>query len=153
EGTAYCVERDLDSWRLSMLGSRATAALDRGEWDAALEAADELMRDPRTVPFSRTTAHVITGRVRARRGESGVWPMLDEALAGTDASGELPRRVRVAVARAEAAWLGGEPDRAAELVARTLAELPPGDDGAAGWAAAELAHWLWRLGGPRPPAD
>jgi DNA-binding CsgD family transcriptional regulator len=153
EGTSYCTDRDLDSWRLSLLTSRARSALDRGEWDAAIEAADEQLRDPRTAPFSRTTALIITGRVRARRGESGVWPLLDEALAEVDANGELPRRVQAVVARAEAAWLGGEPDRAAGLVARTLAELPPGDDGAGGWAAAELAHWLWRLGGPRPPAD
>ena len=72
---------------------------------------EAVLRDPRTSPPSRIDALVVLGLVRARRGDPGVWAPLDEALAldGTGEPGELQRLGPVAAARAEAAWLAGDP--------------------------------------------
>ncbi len=50
----------------------------------------------------------------------------------------------VAAAWAEAGWLSGEPDRATEIMIKTIALLPP-DEGSGGWSAAQLADWCRRL--------
>ena len=146
EGIAYCTERDLDSWRLNLIGVRARSKVVRCDWTAAIECADELLRDPRTIPVSRATALVVMGRVRARRGDPGVWAALKEALALANMNHESQRQAMVAWA--EAAWLAGDPGRAHAVLEQTMLLLPHGDDGAGGWAAAELAHWCWRLGLP-----
>jgi DNA-binding CsgD family transcriptional regulator len=150
EGLAYCTERDLDPWRLSLLNSRARGELDRGDWDAAVATAEQLLREPRLAPFQRVSALEVIGLVRARRGEPGAWAALEEAYAQPNATGDLPRRATVAAAFAEAAWLGGEPDRARPMLERVAGSLPA-DDGAAGWTAAELGLWCSRLG-LTPPA-
>lgn len=146
EGIAYCAERDLESWRLSLLMMRARARFFRGAWDLAVSSADEILADARSAPVIRLNALTMIGVVRARRGEAGVWTALEQALAEPSVAEELPQRVSVALAWAEAAWLNGEPDRAKDLVERTMAALPAEDDGAGGWAAAQLTHWSWRLG-------
>ena len=52
----------------------------------------------------------------------------------------------MAVARAEAAWLGGDPAAARAIVEEAL-ELAERIEGQA-WLAGELGFWRWRLGGP-----
>jgi len=146
EGVSYCAERDLDPWRLSISSLRMDVELARGDWTAAVATAEELIGSARTPPFNRVNALCVLGRIRARRGESGVWPVLDEAYAMSRVTVEPQRRLPVAVAWAEAAWLSGEPGRAAELVAEMLASLPAGGDGGSGWIAAETAQWARRLG-------
>ena len=82
-----------------------------------------------------------------------MWPSLDEALALATVTGELQRLGPVAIARAEAAWLEGDPAAARAMVedALDLAERIAGQTWP--WPTAELAFWLWRLGGPdRLPA-
>ena len=146
EGIRYCAERDLDTWRLSMLEAQAQSDFEQGRWTAATRTVEIVLRDPRTAPVSRINALTILGRVRARRGDPGVWPPLDEALALGTGTGELQRLGPVAVARAEAAWLEGDPAAARAVVedALDLAEQTRSYS----WLAGELAFWLWRLGGP-----
>jgi DNA-binding CsgD family transcriptional regulator len=81
--------------------------------------------------------------VRARRGDPGAWPLLDEALALASRSGELQRIGPAATARAEAAWLEArheavvsESGPALELAVRRRAP----------WAAGELGCWRRRAG-------
>ena len=75
-----------------------------------------------------------------------MWPPLDEALALGTGTGELQRLGPVAVARAEAAWLEGDPAAVRAVVedALDLAERTK----RRAWLAGELAFWRWRLGGP-----
>lgn len=153
EGLAYCAERDLDSWRLSLLSAHSRSSLERGDWSAAAGVSEELVDNPRTVPMFRAIGLAVLGRIRARRGDAGVWPVLEEALALSYPTVEPARLLFVTFAWVEAAWLGGEPDRAAPILAQALASLPPDDDGAGGWAVAELAHWSRRLGLPAPRPD
>jgi DNA-binding CsgD family transcriptional regulator len=146
EGIRYCTEHDLDTWRLYMLESQARADFDQGRWTAATRTVEAVLRDPRTAPVSRINALAVLGRVRARRGDPGVWPPLDEALALAIVTGELQRLGPVAIARAEATWLEGDPapDRAVVEDAIELAERTK----SRAWLAGELAFWRWRLGGP-----
>ena len=146
EGIRYCTEHDLDTWRLYMLESQARADFEQGRWTEATRTIEAVLRDPRTAPVSRINALAVLGRVRARRGDPGVWPPLDEALALATATGELQRLGPVAVARAEAAWLDGDPAAARAMVedALDLAERTKSYP----WLTGELAFWLWRLGGP-----
>jgi DNA-binding CsgD family transcriptional regulator len=146
EGVEYTTDRDLDPWRLSLLSHRAQIQLARGDWAGAAGTANDLIGDVRTPPFIRVTALCVLGRVRARRGQTGVWAVLEEARTLTRVTDELPRRLTVTVAWAEAAWLLGEPERAVDLVTGFLASMPPSSGGAGGWAAAEIAQGARRLG-------
>jgi hypothetical protein len=148
EGIRYCTEHDLDTWRLYMLASQARAHFEQGRWTEATRTVEAVLGDHRTAPVSRIDALVVLGRVRARRGDPGVWPPLDEALALATGTGELQRLGPVAVARAEAARLEGDPSPARSVVmdALDLAERVAGQTWP--WPTGELAYWLWRLGGP-----
>jgi DNA-binding CsgD family transcriptional regulator len=53
-------------------------------------------------------ALVVLGRVRARRGDPGVWEPLDQALAIAEPTRELQQVCAVAIARGEAALLAGD---------------------------------------------
>jgi DNA-binding CsgD family transcriptional regulator/tetratricopeptide (TPR) repeat protein len=149
EGIAYCTAHDLDSWRLSMLADRAETDLAQGRWTAATEAAEAVLRDPRSPPVVRVDALTVLGRVRARRGDPGAWPVLDEALALAAGAG-VQHLGQVAAARAEAAWLEGDPGRALPLLERAIEATGRGGDG---WLAGELAYWRWRAGGPNRVPD
>jgi DNA-binding CsgD family transcriptional regulator/tetratricopeptide (TPR) repeat protein len=153
EGIAYCTERDLDSWRLYMLAWRARSGLEQGRWTAAADDADLVLRDQRTAPPSRITALVVVGRVRARRGDPGVWSVLDEALALAAGTGEAQRLGPAAAATAEAAWLAGDPGRALEAVEHALEVAVRSGGGTRPWLIDELAYWRWRAGGSRRPPE
>jgi DNA-binding CsgD family transcriptional regulator len=142
-GLEFAESRGLELWRVYLLAFKATAAVARGRWTEALDCASVVLREsfPSTAPPS--LAFMAIGLIRARRGESEAWPLLDDALALVEASGELGRLAPVAAARAEAAWLDGEPEKIARTteVAFELA-LQRG----AGWPLGELACWRWRAG-------
>ncbi|HEX3214544.1 MAG TPA: LuxR C-terminal-related transcriptional regulator, partial [Actinomycetota bacterium] len=146
KGIGYCAERDLDTWRLAMLADQARADFEQGRWTEATRTVEVVLHDPQTSPVSRIDALAVLGRVRARRGDPGVWPPLDEAMALGAGSDELQWLGPVAAARGEAAWLAGDPAAARSFVAEVL-ELAVRVDGEA-WLAGELAFWLRRLDGP-----
>ena len=120
-GVTHCSERGLELFRLYLLSSRARLELDQGRWSDAAESAAAVLRTPRTSTSPRITASVVLALVRARRGDPEVWPLLDEAWALAEPTGELPRIAPVAAARAEAAWLEGRPEAIAGLVEASLA--------------------------------
>jgi DNA-binding CsgD family transcriptional regulator/tetratricopeptide (TPR) repeat protein len=129
----------------------ARVDLEQGRWNDAGDGALDVIRDPRSLGLTRLTALSVLGRLRARRGDPDVWPVLDEALALARQAQHLQRLWPVAAARAEAAWLAGDLDAERELVDEVSAvaaelEYP--------WAVGELGFWQWRAGrltGP-PPA-
>jgi hypothetical protein len=136
-GLAYCSERGLELWRLYLLAFRARSELDQGRWAEALESAEAVLRQPRASTLPRIFALVVLGLVRARRGDPDIWSPLDEALPLAELSGELPRIGPVAAARAEAAWLDGQPEAVTAATDATLAlALRQGSS----WLIGELAH-------------
>jgi DNA-binding CsgD family transcriptional regulator len=141
EGIAYTTERDLDSWRLYMMGFRAKTALVRGRWDEAAEDAASVLADPRSAPISQVMAFVVQGLVRARRGDPDSAASLDAALELAELTGEPQRLLPVAAARAEGALLRGDRQTAVAEASRfdvTEFREP--------WSAGELAVWLARAG-------
>lgn len=117
-GIDFCAERDLDATRLYQTAWLAHARLLQGRWDEAAAAAHAVIAAPKATVIARIAALVALGRLRARRGDPGVWSALDEArdLAAGAGAGSFH------VARAEAAWLEGRDRDAAQLAA---ANLPP----------------------------
>jgi hypothetical protein len=149
-GIEYCRERGLDSMEAYMVGGLARSHLEQGRWDAAMGIARSVLRHSRVAPISGVTPLVVVGLVRARRGTADPWPPLDEALALSEPTGELQRLGLVAAARAEAAWLEGDPTREAGLVARSYElALEKGNS----WNIGLAAFWLWRCGGPADPSE
>jgi DNA-binding CsgD family transcriptional regulator len=142
-GLGYCAEQDLDLWRLFFVTCRARLELDRGRWAEAADAAALAVQDHRTFPVPRVFALTVLALVRARRGDPDVWPLLDEALALAEPTGELERIGWVATARAEAAWLEGAHDAVAEA---SEAALELALRRRASWVVGELACWRWRAG-------
>jgi DNA-binding CsgD family transcriptional regulator len=116
----------------------------RGQWSEAAEAASSMLANsPDGVIGLRYGALEILALVRARRGDPGCWPLLDEALQLADGIGELQYLAPVAVARAEAAWLDGKPDAIAAETDRAFAlAIELGEPSFLG----ELALWRWRAG-------
>ncbi|MDP9352179.1 MAG: response regulator transcription factor, partial [Chloroflexota bacterium] len=143
DGIRYSMDRDLDSWRLYMLGWHAISLFYRGAWDEATEAAGSILGSPTVSPVTRIQALIVLGRLRARRGDPQADTVLDEALALAALTGEPQRLLPVGVARAEAAWSVGQTEKAREEVAQmvemALHTRHP-------WRSGEVLFWLWRTG-------
>jgi DNA-binding CsgD family transcriptional regulator/tetratricopeptide (TPR) repeat protein len=143
----FCTEHGLDLWARYLHVYYARTELDRGRWDAATSAIPVSVDVPGT-PLARITALVVLGLVRARRGDPGHGPVLDEVAQLAERSGELQWVAPVAAARAEAAWLS---DRPADVAAATDAALQACIERGAGWWAGEIAWWR-RCAGIDEPA-
>ncbi|HYQ79862.1 MAG TPA: helix-turn-helix transcriptional regulator, partial [Anaeromyxobacteraceae bacterium] len=143
DGLAYTAEHDLDAYRAYFLGWRAMCQLHRGRLEAAAQDAQAALQHTGVTPVHKVLPLTVLGRVRARRGEAQVWPPLDEALELAIGIGELQRIGPARIARAEAAWLGGDEARArteAESgLELALARREP-------WVAGELLSWARRSG-------
>ena len=139
KGIDFCTERDLDATRLYQTAWLAHALLLQGRWDEAAAAANAVIAAPKATVIARIAALIALGRVRARRGDPGVWNALDEArdLAADSGPGHFH------VARVEAAWLEGRDRDAARDAA---AHLPLAAAARRIDFAAQLALWC-RLGG------
>lgn len=83
--------------------------------------------------------------VRARRGDSGYWPRLDEAALVAKAANLPLALALVAQARAEAMWLeGASPGRIDAETTPAMMAVPI----AKPWFGGELEIWRWRSGLP-----
>jgi DNA-binding CsgD family transcriptional regulator len=143
DGLALCAARGLELQRLYLLAFRARFALDAGRWSEASDAAEGVVRIPRTSTTPKILALVVLGLLRARRGDPGVPEVLDEAWTLAEPTGELPRLAPVATARAEAAWLADDPDG---IDSATRDALRLANELKTPWIAGELAVWRRRAG-------
>jgi DNA-binding CsgD family transcriptional regulator/tetratricopeptide (TPR) repeat protein len=142
EGIAYCDEHDATAYSTFLRGEQAHVFERTGRWDEAVGLADQVLSEVGPSPINRQCALVRIGVIRARRGESGFWPYLDEAAATADERAEPPYQVAARLARAEAHWLAGRPvaaRREAEAAARPGARCTPTERGA-------VAVWMRRTG-------
>ena len=113
-----------------------------GRWDDAAALARDVLVGAND-PISRITALITIGRVRARRGDPGAMDALDEALELARSGGHLQRIGHVRAARAEACFLAGDPDGAAEE-ARAVFDVAVRKRHL--WFTGELAYWQARAG-------
>jgi DNA-binding CsgD family transcriptional regulator/tetratricopeptide (TPR) repeat protein len=142
---ALAEEHGVDLLARYLLAYRAQVELGLGDWSGAVDTAETVIREPRRSIIPRIIASTVIGLVRARRGDPEVWSSLDQALELAQPSDELQAIAPVAIARAEAAWLTGQPASAAEITARTLALAIRRH---ATWVIAELVYWRRQLGLP-----
>jgi DNA-binding CsgD family transcriptional regulator/tetratricopeptide (TPR) repeat protein len=138
-----CTERGLELWRLFSFACLSRVQLDRGLWDDAADSAGVVLRNPRSARVPRTVALSVAGLVRARRGDPEAWPLLDEAWALAEPTGELQSVEPAAAARAEAAWLESRTDAVVEATENALALAV---QRRAPWIVGELACWRRRAG-------
>jgi DNA-binding CsgD family transcriptional regulator len=154
EGTAYCSKHDLDPYHEYLLGQRCSHLLFVGKWDESSQLSEQLLAQSDLTGIRRIAPLVVLGTIRARRGEPGAWPLLDEALELAAPTGELQRLAPVRWARSEAAWLVGDHTAGAD---EARAGLELGLLLRQGWLVGELALWLHRSGGldivPEPIAE
>ena len=142
KGLEYCSDHGLELFRLYLLSHRGRLYLAQGRWAQAADTAGMVLRIPRTSINPRITALTVLGLVRARRGDPGHRPLLDEAWGLAQPTGEVGRLGPVAAARAEAAWLNSDPDgvaSATELALALALECSPA-------LADELGAWRYRAG-------
>lgn len=150
EGIAYCVERDLDTWRDYMTGGHALALTKMGRWDEAEAAAAPVAADPHNTHLMRNPAVRALALLRIRRGDPGADALIEELRAHMAKGREAPRFIGMALIVAERAWTAGDaPGEALSLLdeAAALARV----DGCP-WDRAAL--WFWRdklQGGVAPP--
>ena len=140
-GLDYCSVREFDIWRHYLLAQRARCDLDQGHWTEALGSVELVLRRGRQP--ARIVALVVLGLVRARRGDPESSGPLDEALALAVPTGELQHIAPVAAARAEAAWLAGDPHAVVEATETALELAERCKDP---WLTGELHDWRRRAG-------
>lgn len=135
---AFGEEREIDaSYTRSWL---ALVHVYRGRWPEGTELAHRVLREPGG-SIARISALIALGRVRARRGDPGADELLAEALELSLPGGHLQRLGHVYGARAEAAWLLGDPERAA---AEARQGYPLALEKRHLWFGGELAYWQWK---------
>jgi DNA-binding CsgD family transcriptional regulator len=143
DGLEFCEQRGLDTWRLYLLACRASVELARGEWDAAADSAELVLRNPRSARVARVWALTTRGLIRARRGDPDASESLGEAHEHAGPAGELMQISPETAARAELAWLAG----ASATVKRiTEPALALGIERGIAWVVGELAYWRWQAG-------
>ncbi len=145
-GIAYCVERDLDSWRYYMASWRARLLAEQGHYDAAHQEAVGVLvlLDPPSIV--RIPSAVVAAQIDHRRGEYGsAW--LAEATELARPTREAQRLAPVAVAHAELAWLQGRTEDiedGIDLAWSLITTRPPE------FELGELCWWLAVAGVSRP---
>jgi DNA-binding CsgD family transcriptional regulator/tetratricopeptide (TPR) repeat protein len=143
------IERDIDSTCLYATSWLALVQMYQGQWVESAATANAVIADKRSPPIAQIMALIALGRVRARRGDPGVWEALDAAQKLTGAATTLQRLAPVQCARAEAAFLAGTLlSLTNDLVSTVeLARLKRH-----GWFLSELELW-GSLGGLSPDED
>jgi len=143
EGIPYAVEHDDDYHALEMLSYQAITRLYQGHWADVAEPAAKALHGLGANIVALINVPFALGRLRVRQGTSNAIPALDEALILSKQENAIQHLGSVRAARAEAAWLTSDYDRAIEE-ARAVYEVAvsKGDP----WVTGELTFWRWRAG-------
>jgi DNA-binding CsgD family transcriptional regulator len=141
EGLAYCDGLELDLWRLALLSLRVRLELDTGRWTDATATAERIEAETRDSPEPRLQALLVLALVRARRGDPGTAPPLEEAAAIVAGASDPDWQGALACAQAEVAWLEARHDGVGEATGGPFQDASPGS-----WWLGELAYWRRRNG-------
>jgi DNA-binding CsgD family transcriptional regulator len=141
---AYATEHDAEAQASYLRAWLARCAFEQGRWSEATGWIDQVL-DPGGASIVPATvlAQSLRGRLRARRGDPGAWPVLVAAYDLARETELLQRLVPAVAARAEARWLRGDVDDASDGLASTYRMAW---DLNHSWAIGELGFWMWRHG-------
>ena len=145
DGIAYCDQHDLDTHSFFLRACRTAVLEHRGHWDEALAISAELLEESSAAPLNQICLQALIGVIRARRGEPGIWPALDSAIARAVPTGQPQYLIPARLARAEAFLTEGRVDDArheAELAADAAHDIDK-------WMRGALRRWLARTGSDR----
>ncbi len=147
ESLQFTLERDIpicNHWQTSV---RARLRFLEGQWNAALEDADECLNRS-GMPLADFWPFVVEGLVALRTTGSDNG-RLEDAWRLADQLGEPLRRIPALAALAERWWLTGTPDPRVSNATALLGHLDTRSRATA-WVGGELAVWLGRMGLPSP---
>lgn len=127
--------------------------VDRGRWDAAVQACEELLDLPGTATAVRVRALAALGKVLARRGEPRGVALLEQAVA-TVPPNEIQDLFPIRIALVEARVLAGDAERARQEAGEAFALTRREEAGSPWWWWGHGAFWAWRAGAlERLPPD
>jgi DNA-binding CsgD family transcriptional regulator len=134
-----------------MLAYRARMRFEQGDWNAASEDVEAVLRNPRTPAITRIPALRTLAHLRVRRGDPDASGPVQEARALAGPTPVLQRAGMLAIVCAEAAWLADDREGVIREIQPvyelTRQRRDPRMNG-------ELATWLWRVGVLQdPPTD
>jgi DNA-binding CsgD family transcriptional regulator len=139
EGIRYCEERDLDSWTNYMLSFKARLCLETGNWDEAYRIAESLLKREGQAPIVAIGALAVMAKIKMRRGQPDVLPLLGEGREKAFGALELQRIIPVLTASLEYEWITGQSVAAQEDLDTAIAMMGKMGDL---YETSELAFWL-----------
>jgi DNA-binding CsgD family transcriptional regulator len=124
DGLSYCEERDLGSWKTILLSCTARIKLETGHWQEAYAIADELLKNDHQPAVIKINALTVTATIMMRKGEAGVLPLLQEAVARALETKAPQRVIPSVIAWLEYEWLTGKISIEKEILdhAKAMAE-------------------------------
>jgi DNA-binding CsgD family transcriptional regulator len=141
----YCGDHDLDGYYVHALGARARLRLDRGEWAAALQDAEEALTAPGLLGMNAVLPLVTRGRIEAARGDHAAEATYAEAARHAAGVEDVVMVAPVADARSELYLWSGDAERAQQVARETLERIPPFAINE--FLIGRLAYRIWRAGG------
>jgi DNA-binding CsgD family transcriptional regulator len=147
QALGFCLDRDLDSYALCLIGNRALVRVLQSDWSGAIDDAERVVTHPRVPAVDLIPAFAVLGRLRARRGHPDVDAPIEESWRLAVASAELCRLWPAAAARLEADWLSGGDAG----VVRGRQVLALARRARNSWGAGEVGYWLMRVGALAEP--
>ena len=143
EGLSYCEERNLNFWAAHILSWKARLELEKGNWTAAYNIADNLLKTEKQPAIIRITALIVLAKVIMRREEKDVLALLQEAKKMAFETMEPQRIIPSMVALLEYEWLTGKTivekddiEQASALIRKTSIDLEKN----------EFAFWMKKAG-------
>jgi hypothetical protein len=109
EGIRYCEEKDLNFWTTYLLSLKARIELEMGNWTAACNNAENLLKNEYQPAIIKITALVVLAKIKMRRGEKDALPLLLEANNMAFKTMELQWVIPTMVSLLEYEWLTGQP--------------------------------------------
>jgi DNA-binding CsgD family transcriptional regulator/tetratricopeptide (TPR) repeat protein len=140
-GRWFCDEHDALAPGRYLLAMKSWIELEQGNWDQAAATVSRVLAEQCTM--SCLQARVVLGLLRARRGDPDPWTPLAEAETVAEQTGQLWWLWQLAAAKAEAAWLQGNPEAIGET---TEAAYRLAVQRRSPWPIAELGWWRMRVG-------
>jgi DNA-binding CsgD family transcriptional regulator/tetratricopeptide (TPR) repeat protein len=143
ESIAFADEHQLGGFLTPTLGWYSLLKLQTGRWSEVEEPAYSVLKREHVSVVGRILALTALGRLYARKGDPRAWKFLDDALEIAGPTRMVMYLSPVYAARAEAAWLEGDQDRARNE-ARSGLDLAVAKQHP--WFAGELLSWLTIVG-------
>ncbi len=137
EARQLAAKVDFDAAEHYSVAWLALAHLYLGRWAESGDEATWVLSRPNASLATRVMAAAALGRLRLRRGDPEVWPVLDEALEAARRTDQLQRLAPVRAARAEAYLAAGDLDAAAT---EALTVLPMAVEHRHSWFVSELVY-------------